>query len=98
MNNPGNKREHERLPSQEPAVLIMSGNRRWTGETRDMGMEGYLFVPDGPTDGLQQGEEGRIEVELFMDRTAALPCKVLHIGPRGIGLKIIRAYPSPIKG
>ncbi|MBF0176383.1 MAG: PilZ domain-containing protein [Magnetococcales bacterium] len=89
------KRQFERIPTNEPATLIFSDGRRIPGVTRDIGMGGYLFVPDHPDVLPNSGEACRIEVEIFYGRFTDLPCTVLHVGKDGIGVKIQRHYPAP---
>ncbi|MBF0135626.1 MAG: PilZ domain-containing protein [Magnetococcus sp. DMHC-1] len=95
MSNSGEKRQFERLPTNEPATLIFPDGRRIAGITKDIGMGGYLFVPEQSDIIPTSGEACRIEVELFYGRFTDLPCTVLHVGKDGIGVKIQRHYPAP---
>ncbi|MBF0155514.1 MAG: PilZ domain-containing protein [Magnetococcales bacterium] len=95
MSQSQEKRQFERLPTNEPATLIFTDGRRITGIIKDIGMGGYLFVPDSSDIASVSGETCRIEVEIFYGRFTDLPCTILHIGKEGIGVKIQRHYPAP---
>ncbi|MBF0424439.1 MAG: PilZ domain-containing protein [Magnetococcales bacterium] len=95
MSKSDEKRQFERLATNEPAALIFPDGRRIGGTVKDIGMGGYLFVPDQDDITTTPGEECRIEVEVFYGRSTDLPATILHHGKDGIGVKIQRHYPAP---
>ncbi|MBF0158970.1 MAG: PilZ domain-containing protein [Magnetococcales bacterium] len=91
-----NQRQHERVPFNEYATLLLPDGVEISGYARDAGFGGYLLQPDQPVEEqVQIGMVCRIAVDLF-GRTTLLECRVMRITADGIGLQLQRTNPAPV--